>query len=143
MYLKQLSYLDNLFEDVGRGRCWIFFTKYQQVDTELKGNTNTHAKKVISAILICIKKCLPKQPKGLRRSEDIDIITDILNSMLRNIGEVDVQELTPVVEITASSLSHSNTSRWSENSDKVLPVSISELAADGTFIKYTYIDMSD
>lgn len=75
-----------------QGKVLDFFTKYQQSGTELKGNTNTYAKKVISAILICIKRGLPKS-KGLHRSEDVEMITDILNAMLKNIGEIDAQDV--------------------------------------------------
>lgn len=75
-----------------QGKALDFFTKYQQAGTELKGNINTYAIKVIRAILICIKRGLPKS-KGLHRSEDVEMITDILNAMLKNIGEVDAQDV--------------------------------------------------
>lgn len=117
-----------------------FFTKCQEAGTEVKGN----AKKVISATLVCIKKGLSGS-KNSQKSEDIKVIYDILNSMLKDIGEVDVQndeDLTAVMEIAASSSSHSS-SRWSECSDRFLPVSVCELTADGSIVKHTYIDMDD
>lgn len=104
------------------------------------GSTETYAKQAISNALTCIKEDLTSL--GLYDSEDLNMVDDILNLMLRNINGVASQEDQDVIsEETRRSVSLSTTlstpstyvSGWSDSSENILPaiVTTSEQTVSG------------